>query len=135
MRPPCSDPLRACGSARMRAHARHARPMRPHALPLIPPYLQTPDSYTGHTFAKFLITIVSGLLTGVFAVGLSFIVHNMFEWKNAHIQVRRGREVGSCCPAASAMAHTVPTHKHMLPTTYHTHAHTQHNLSPPGDAG
>ena len=45
-----------------------------------------PPSYTGHTFAKFLITIVSGLLTGIFAVGLSKVVHIMFDWKNGYIQ-------------------------------------------------
>ncbi|KIZ04574.1 Chloride channel protein CLC-a [Monoraphidium neglectum] len=42
--------------------------------------------YTGHTFAKFLITITSGLLTGVFAVALSQLVHHSFEWKNEYVQ-------------------------------------------------
>ncbi|GBF97646.1 H(+) Cl(-) exchange transporter [Raphidocelis subcapitata] len=42
--------------------------------------------YTGHTFAKFIITIATGMLTGVFAVGLSKIVGAAFEWKNEYIQ-------------------------------------------------
>ncbi|WIA21477.1 hypothetical protein OEZ85_000682 [Tetradesmus obliquus] len=42
--------------------------------------------YTGHTLAKFIITMVSGILTGVFAVWMSSTVGTMFEWKNGFVQ-------------------------------------------------
>jgi hypothetical protein len=42
--------------------------------------------YTGHTLAKFIITIVSGVLTGVFAVALSSSVGALTEWKLHTIQ-------------------------------------------------
>jgi hypothetical protein len=85
--PPRCRPLRCsrtCMPARMALRAtrgeghapRDASPARP---------AQT-HSYTGHTFAKFIITIATGLLTGVFAVGLSKIVGAAFDWKNEYIQ-------------------------------------------------
>lgn len=70
--PACASAGRQHGPARARARAHACRTRA--------------RSYTGHTFAKFLITITSGLLTGVFAVGLSTIVHHAFEWKNEYIQ-------------------------------------------------
>jgi chloride channel 7 len=42
--------------------------------------------YTGHTLAKFIITMVSGVLTGVFAVALSSSVGALTEWKLHTIQ-------------------------------------------------
>ncbi|KAF6253336.1 chloride channel [Scenedesmus sp. NREL 46B-D3] len=42
--------------------------------------------YTGHTLAKFIITMVSGILTGFFAVWMSKTVGTMFEWKNGFVQ-------------------------------------------------
>jgi uncharacterized membrane protein len=42
--------------------------------------------YTGHTLAKFIITMVSGILTGFFAVWMSTTVGTMFEWKNGFVQ-------------------------------------------------
>jgi chloride channel 7 len=42
--------------------------------------------YTGHTLAKFIITMVSGILTGMFAVWMSTTVGTMFEWKNGFVQ-------------------------------------------------
>jgi hypothetical protein len=82
------------------AHAARGRPPPPQHLhpskhPPHPPHRRrrhfllpcpAPPSYTGHTFAKFLITITSGLLTGVFAVALSQLVHHSFEWKNEYVQ-------------------------------------------------
>jgi H+/Cl- antiporter ClcA len=42
--------------------------------------------YTGHTLAKFIITMVSGIFTGLFAVWMSTTVGTMFEWKNGFVQ-------------------------------------------------
>lgn len=42
--------------------------------------------YTGHTLAKFVITMVSGILTGVFAVGLGSLAGGLIEWKNGFVQ-------------------------------------------------
>lgn len=42
--------------------------------------------YTGHTFAKFVITILTGIITGMFAVGLSTSTHYLLTWKNEVIQ-------------------------------------------------
>jgi chloride channel 7 len=42
--------------------------------------------YTGHTLAKFIITLLSGVLTGVFAVALSSSVGALTEWKLHTIQ-------------------------------------------------
>lgn len=48
---------------------------------------QTPcDRYTGHTLAKFIITMVSGVLTGVCAVCLSYSVGALTEWKLHTVQ-------------------------------------------------
>jgi hypothetical protein len=44
------------------------------------------NSYTGHTLAKFVVTLLTGIVTGMFAVGLSRAVHHAFEAKNAFIQ-------------------------------------------------
>jgi hypothetical protein len=42
--------------------------------------------YTGHTLAKFVITLASGVLTGVFAVILSTSVGALTEWKLHTVQ-------------------------------------------------
>jgi chloride channel 7 len=42
--------------------------------------------YTGHTLAKFIITIATGIITGTFAVLLGKFVGFMMEWKNEFIQ-------------------------------------------------
>lgn len=44
------------------------------------------NRYTGHTLAKFVITILSGILTGMFAVALSSSVGILFLWKNGFVQ-------------------------------------------------
>lgn len=42
--------------------------------------------YTGHTLAKFIITMVSGVLTGIFAVALTSSVSALTEWKLHTVQ-------------------------------------------------
>ena len=61
-------------------------PLRRFAPPRARAPARAPRSYTGHTFAKFIITIFTGLLTGAFAVALSKSVGALFEWKNARVQ-------------------------------------------------
>lgn len=42
--------------------------------------------YTGHTLAKFVITMVSGILTGVAAVGIGTLSGDLIHWKNTFVQ-------------------------------------------------
>ena len=43
-------------------------------------------SYTGHTLAKFVITLATGVATGAAAVALSNCVGALHEWKNGSVQ-------------------------------------------------
>ncbi len=51
----------------------------------LPPWLTaglwSPCSYTGHTLAKMLVTVLTGIITGFFAVALSKSVGHITEWK------------------------------------------------------
>ncbi len=44
--------------------------------------------YTGHTLAKFMVTFVTGVITGFFAVAMSKSVAALIEQKNEFIQTR-----------------------------------------------
>lgn len=42
--------------------------------------------YTGQTLAKFMVTLFTGIITGIFAVMMSKSVANLFAFKNDFIQ-------------------------------------------------
>ena len=50
--------------------------------------------YTGHTLAKFIITMASGILTGAVAVAMSSAVSTFTEWKNGFVQELLDEEGG-----------------------------------------
>ncbi|GFH09782.1 uncharacterized protein HaLaN_04991 [Haematococcus lacustris] len=50
--------------------------------------------YTGHTLAKFIVTLTTGVVTGLFAVGLSFFVNMLTELKLEMIQTTLTGEEG-----------------------------------------
>lgn len=61
--------------------------------------------YTGHTLAKFLVTMFTGFVVGVVAVALTGIIDVLLDAKNAHMQaILSSGTVGDARPIWLAFA-------------------------------